>query len=365
MSKRVFLYGFFLIAFFPVAFAQFSHINVYPDLEGAELLSALVAGYKTNSVLNYSVARDTLFSKIDAVDDSLECIYSGMKLYLPPGEDPTQAVYLNGIPNGINTEHAYPQSKGATGLGESDMHHLFPTRTKVNTERMSNPLGNIPDNITDTWYYKTTELNSVPAQNIDLYSESTNSKFEPRESVKGNIARAIFYFYTMYKDQADAADPNFFELQRADLCDWHFQDPVDETEWNRTHKIKKYQQNKANPFVLDCSLAARTYCDFITPECTFLVTAIEELEDPGALFTIFPNPGRQQIFIKISVSEPAAYAIEVFDLLGKDRYSAGTDFLNPGNSLFEIPESLPSGIYFVRLTDTATLHSVVKKMQKL
>jgi hypothetical protein len=44
------------------------------------------------------------------------------------------------------------------------------------------------------------------------------------------------------------------------LCDWHNYDPVDSLEWERTFAIAKYQDNKANPFVLDCSLAKRAYC---------------------------------------------------------------------------------------------------------
>ena len=39
---------------------------------------------------------------------------------------------------------------------------------------------------------------------------------------KGDIARTIFYFYTMYNNEADA---NFFEVQKQQLKIWHEQDP--------------------------------------------------------------------------------------------------------------------------------------------
>ena len=47
--------------------------------------------------------------------------------------------------------------------------------------------------------------NSIPNQFIDEYSEvdNDNEKFEPREDVKGNIARSMFYFYTIYNNVAD------------------------------------------------------------------------------------------------------------------------------------------------------------------
>ena len=115
--------------------AQYKHENIFPSLKGPDLLNAVVSDYKTSQVLDYSIARDTLFSIIDGVQDSLECIYTGMKLYMTPGQDPTESVYLDGIANGMNTEHTWPQGLGATGIAQSDMHHLYPTRSKASTDR--------------------------------------------------------------------------------------------------------------------------------------------------------------------------------------------------------------------------------------
>ena len=33
--------------------------------------------------------------------------------------------------------------------------------------------------------------------------DNDNEKFEPREDVKGNIARSMFYFYTIYNNVAN------------------------------------------------------------------------------------------------------------------------------------------------------------------
>lgn len=52
----------------------------------------------------------------------------------------------------------------------------------------------------------------------------------------------------------------FFDRQVETLCQWHRIDPADPTEVSRSHAIQKYQGND-NPFVLDPSLAARTYCN--------------------------------------------------------------------------------------------------------
>ena len=45
-------------------------------------------------------------------------------------------------------------------------------------------------------------------------------KFEPRESVKGDIASAVFYFYTMYQEEANEADFEFFESMKEVLISW-------------------------------------------------------------------------------------------------------------------------------------------------
>jgi hypothetical protein len=265
---------------------------VFSALQGQELLDSLVGRFKPDSVLNYANARDTLYGKILAHDDdSIRCIYSGHTLYLDPTQDPTQYIYLNGASDGMNTEHAYPQAKGAaTGNARSDMHHLYPARIPVNEARGNLPYGEIPDAQTQKWYFKNQVLTTIPGSNINAWSEyRANNLFEPRESVKGDLARSVFYFYTMYKEQADLADPAFFELQRPTLCQWNQQDPADGAELLKTWRIAPYQENKPNPFVLDCTLAFRTYCPQTAVNC--LSAANEPYVAPLQL-RLSPNPGR-------------------------------------------------------------------------
>ncbi|HMX41522.1 MAG TPA: endonuclease, partial [Saprospiraceae bacterium] len=233
-------------------------------------LDSLFAHYRPDTVLPYALARDTLYGKVLAIDDdSVRCIYSGHTLYLDPTQDPTQYIYLGGSSLGMNAEHAYPQSKGAAdGNARSDMHHLYPARIPVNEARASLPYGEIPDAQTQKWFWKTQVLTSIPAQHIERYSEATAARFEPREAVKGDLARSVFYFYTMYRSQANAADPNFFESQRPTLCQWNAQDPADSTEMIKTWRIAHYQDGKPNPYVLDCTLAQRSWCPDTPPNCS-------------------------------------------------------------------------------------------------
>ena len=61
------------------------------------------------------------------------------------------------------------------------------------------------------WFWQNYASSSTPSSNIDQYSESDDDLFEPREDVKGDVARIMFYFYTIYQN---VADPGFFSVQK-------------------------------------------------------------------------------------------------------------------------------------------------------
>lgn len=256
------LLSFLLLYFSPGASAQ-SGQPLFPGLQGQELRQALRQAYKPRQVLGYGLARDVMYREIDKVNDSVYCVYSSHGLYLDPEADPSQYLYQNGHSDGINCEHAWPQSKGAReGNAKSDLHHLFPTRIAVNDARGNYPYGEIEDRQARQWFYQAFARNTIPPPfSIDWHSEARPGLFEPREAFKGDIARAMFYFYTMYQAEADAADPAFFRRQLETFCQWHQQDPPDGRELARTHAIARYQDGKPNPYILDPSLVARAFCE--------------------------------------------------------------------------------------------------------
>lgn len=268
--------------------------DVFPNLAGQSLMDELVKEYKTQRVLNYGKARDTLFALIDNVNDSLECVYTGYKIYLDPEQDPTRAAFQRKI----NTEHTYPQNKGAKrGKAKSDMHHLYAVRVNVNSTRGNLPFKTISDNTAKKWFIDNQSSQNVPVAERGKYSKWVENFFEPRDEHKGNLARSIFYFYTMYKEQADEADAGFFPLMLEDLCKWHKQDPVDLTEWTRNQRIADYQQGKLNPFILDENLPDRTFCS----------EGRNNLKAPKQTGDAFPKP----YFIELTGSKPN-YGIQYF-----------------------------------------------------
>lgn len=299
--------------------AQFDNTPVLPGVIGQDLIDGLVTNYKPATVLGYGPARDSMFANVYSKNDSLSCVYTGHTIYLDPSLDPTTAAFMNGNDNGINTEHSWPQSLGASqGDARSNIYHLFPTRIDVNADRASSPFTEISDNETDEWYYLGNSQSAIPSgATIDLFSERKGNLFEPREDHKGDVARAMFYFYTMYKAEADNADPNFFELQRETLCSWHLQDPVDEKEWNRNIKIATYQSNRSNPFILDCSVLERCYCADQDQTC-MPMTAVEE-ESAASLFSLtqnVPNPFSDNTIIEYQLEKDFQVRLVVYDMFG-------------------------------------------------
>ena len=326
--------------------AQF-YQPVFPDLQGQTLLDSVKAYFKPQTVLDYSMARDTMFSKIYLEGDSVFCVYSRHGLKLPPNIDPTVNLWMNGAADGINCEHSYPQSMGAgNGNAKSDMHHLFPSRAAVNDARGNQTFGDVVDSQAQKWYFKNQSMTTIPTVGLDNYSEKGAVDFEVREAQKGNTARAMLYFYTIYKAEADAADPNYFQSQRAAICAWQDLDPVDSLEWVRTWKIANYQEGKPNPFVLDCTLAARTWCADFSATCNTIGT------DESKRFSnivAFPNPTSGRVNLKMTIEAGGVAEIAIFDFSGKQVGSLSPRQFPAGSFDLEVPFDLSPGLYSVRM----------------
>ena len=229
-------------------------------LFGQELWDFVIDNYKTSNTLGYTDCRDTMYAVIDIKEgNQLTGVYSGYTITLDMNQDPS----ANAYEQGINCEHTFPQSLGAGDEPmKSDIHHLFPTKSNINSSRGNDPFEEIPDEETHIWYRNEYSQTSIPTEYIDEFAEKYNptnqneERFEPREEQKGNTARAMFYFYTMY---SDVADDDFWVLQKETLMDWHYYDEADEMETDRTWKIADYQDGLPNPFVLDSTLARRIW----------------------------------------------------------------------------------------------------------
>ncbi len=196
--------------------------------------------------LGYNDARRAMYSYVDAAPDGrVYCVYTG---FSEPAENTT---FLDPI----NAEHTVPQSFfDRDEPMRSDLHHLFPTHEIVNSSRSNLDFGEVEDAIADKWFIggrvedgtSLTILTSPPTENIDAYSEiDNNDLFEVKEDNKGNTARAIFYFYTMYPTEGGSIE-SLADLEI--LYQWHINDPVDEAEMRRNDRVEERQGNR-NPYI--------------------------------------------------------------------------------------------------------------------
>ena len=172
-----------------------------PGLTKQQLFSFLSENYTTSSTLGYNQARDIMYSIIDIQDNNiLKGIYTDYSITLDPTQDPS----TNAYEQNINCEHSWPQSMGAGSEPQkSDLHHLYPCRANVNSSRGNKPYGEINDQNTDKWFRFDYDQTSIPTEYIEEYSEveNDNNEFEPKEDVKGNIARGMFYFFTIFNSR--------------------------------------------------------------------------------------------------------------------------------------------------------------------
>ncbi|MDD4278526.1 MAG: endonuclease [Candidatus Sumerlaeales bacterium] len=136
-----------------------------------------------------------------------------------------------------NKEHLWPQSRGCSSSPmKSDLHHLFPEDTSLNSSRGNSVFGVVSN------------PSSTKSGN-----KWTSSMFEPRDDIKGNVARALLYMETRYADRGFSLvnETNISGSKmgiKSQLIDWHHKDPVDTNEIRRNDRVYSRQKNR-NPYI--------------------------------------------------------------------------------------------------------------------
>lgn len=274
----------FLFLISILTFTLSSQEIIFPDLRGDSLTTEIKKYYTPKKVLNYNDARTKLYNAVFLQKDSLECFYSGYKIPIPTGT----SILSWTARYGIQTEHLFPRSLGSAAMPAlGDLHHLVPARATINALRKNAPFQDIPDDQTKYWIHQDKVLTMIPRKDINQYSEFKSNAFEPIEFRKGDIARSIFYFYTLYKSAADKKSKTFFTSMLPDLCRWHRSDKADSIEIKRSMAIASIQSN-VNPFIFDPSLPERCFC-----------AAYPDKPIKAYSVNIYPNPTTGLFYINI------------------------------------------------------------------
>jgi hypothetical protein len=217
-----------------------------PDTFAANCNSVKLANNQSciqHTSLGYDRARLHMFGKIHLEEQNgkyvVKDVYCekyfsdedfGQAGNIAPGTIPSNGSILN-------TEHTWPQSKFTTrfptAMQKSDIHHLFPTDSSLNSHRSSLQFGEVG---------KEMEKLKCPQNRLGQeVSGKGGTVFEPPVAHRGNVARAIFYFATRYKMKVSGA-------QEATLKKWNREDPVDAQEIERNNMVEDVQGNR-NPYV--------------------------------------------------------------------------------------------------------------------
>lgn len=339
------------------------------SLADASLRTFLRENYYIVTSLGYDTARDRMYGQIDNVNGRVICVYSGYS------KNGSTRADMNGTSGTgvvqINTEHTWPQSLfGSTNPMMSDLHHLYPTWERPNGSRGNNPFAEIDDNLSSTWfgggYLNPINTTTRPGPTvIQNYSQSVSSRFEPRADHKGNVARTMFYFWTMYSTHSamgganSSTNANFFNGMQDVLYKWHREDPVDAKELARTQAIASYQ-GKSNPYVLDSTLVRRAFF--------FVPTSIESSEPEIREFTVspaYPNPFNPQTSVELTLDRSSAVSAVLVDAMGREVLTVANGTYPQGVHTLRVNgASLASGIYFLRILSASHMDVVPMLLMK-
>ncbi|MEL7363726.1 MAG: endonuclease, partial [Bacteroidota bacterium] len=179
----------------------------------------------------------------------------------------------------------------------------------------------------------------------DAYSERSSSAFEPREAVKGDVARMLFYVATIYDAEVGSGGRNWFDRQLATLLEWHDTDPADDAEVARSGRIASFQGND-NPYVLDATLARRAFAPSTSSSDATLPEGVQ-LAGP------FPNPSNIAASITLTVDAPTSVQVTLFDALGRRVALLHDGVLGAGSHSVSAPSSLAGGTYVLRVVTPA------------
>lgn len=210
-------------------------------LTGVPLLQALNDIIDNQRFLGYTMARDSLYAVVDDPDgdDIIVDLYTGRAATVSTRQTAAIANF--------NTEHTWPRSRGAdtTVFPGTDLHALFTADETANSVRLNYPFGVVTGNV--SW---TSPAIAGSTERSRLGTDALGrTVFEPRDSRKGDVARAILYFYVRYYFDAS---PGFslanFNIEESVLIQWAQQDAPDAFERARNNVVYRVQGTR-NPFV--------------------------------------------------------------------------------------------------------------------
>ncbi len=249
--------------------------------------------------------------------------------------------YNNG--SGWNREHVWAKSRGDFGTTKgpgTDCHHLRPCDISVNSAR------------NNRWFDNCTTPYLDSGVETGCFTSSSYWVWQPRDEVKGDVARMIFYMATRYEGENGEPDLVVIDFLPDDnetkepihaklsvILNWNREDPVDDFERHRNDVVYSYQNNR-NPFV-----DHPEYVDLIWNNTTG-INDVDISED----VSINPNPAKGVVIIE----NPKGYKIEIYSINGAKVYSSSDTHISTGG--------ISAGSYVVKVSDSKNGNVSTKKL---
>ncbi len=302
-----------LFIYFSLSISLWAQIpNGYYDsaegLDDEQLKTALYNIIKGHTEFPYTSDTTDVWDILKETDKDPNNTANVILLYTGWSVDAAQE-YNSG--SGWSREHVWSQSHGdfgtAPGAG-TDAHHLRPDDISVNSAK------------SNRWFDECSEPYEDGVQYTGCFTSSTDWVWKPREEVKGDVARMVFYMATRYEGENGEPDLELVDYLPADnntkepiyaklstLLQWHNDDPVDDWERNRNDIIYYNYQNNRNPFIDHPEYANYIWGDESPP------LAADEFTTTNKV-AFYPNPVKDILYIE---SEGVVQSIELIDVLGK------------------------------------------------
>lgn len=254
-----------------------TEIFAITDRDWTNSPASAIAGYdaSTNKINNYKKSTDI------SSNPYIRMLYNDYSLqsktrYSGDGDVSTST-------KSFDNEHVWSQSHGFSGGGDSstgagsDLHHLMAGTQYGNRTLHSNySYGFVKTLDWDESSVPAVEKKNKRGTPLFTHSEDQQGRvFEPQDSDKGDVARALLYMVACYNNY-DGSTPtkempalqlvnyiisentkgyssddlkNGYYGSLQDILAWHKMDPVDEYEIHRNNLIYRNYQHNRNPFI--------------------------------------------------------------------------------------------------------------------
>ena len=237
--------------------------------------------------------------------------------------------------NGWSREHIWSKSRGNFGSKKgagTDAHHLRPADPSVNSAK------------NNRWFDTCSVAYLDNGNYTGCFTSLTDWVWQPRDEVKGDVARMVFYMATRYEGtngepdlelidylpvDNNTSDPFYAKLST--LIQWHYEDSVDNWERKRNDIIYYDFQNNRNPFIDH-------------PEYVGLIwdnnVGVSEIESSSNL-KIYPNPTNALVNLEIE-NYKGSIETELYNFYGNHLETIK-------NATFSIA-NYPKGMYLLKVT---------------